>query len=182
MSDVPVADRTEPDPSLPETEASEVAGESAARCPFPHGGGAPTAEPIAGCPVRPGAARVVRSPADLVVRRLLRIRERPQGVSAGSAYRSFQQSMLISGIRCTLTYVVFPFVLPAVGLAKGVGPIVGLVIGSVAIVCDVFTIRRFFTVDHKWRWPFSAIAGAVIGLLVVLLVQDLGHVVGDLLG
>ena len=83
--------------------------------------------------------------------------------------------MLISAIRCTLTYVVFPFVVPAVGFATGVGPIVGIVIGVVAMTCDVFTIRRFFAVDHKWRWHFSAVALAVIGLLSVLLVEDILH-------
>jgi hypothetical protein len=51
----------------------------------------------------------------MVVRRVLRIRERPAGVTAASAYTAFQRSMLISAIRCTLTYVVFPFVVPAIG-------------------------------------------------------------------
>jgi hypothetical protein len=148
----PVTQRT----ATPSTDADVAGG----RCPFPHDR----------MPVR-------RSRADLVVRRLLRVRDRPAHVSPGSAYSSFQRSMLISAIRCTLTYVVFPFVLPAVGVATGVGPIVGIVIGVVAITCDVFTIRRFFTVDHKWRWHFSAIALAVIGLLAVLLVQDVVHVV-----
>jgi hypothetical protein len=111
----------------------------------------------------------------MVVRSLLRIRERPAGATAASAYSAFQRSMLISAIRCTLTYVVFPFVVPAVGFATGVGPILGIVIGLVAMTCDVFTIRRFFAVDHKWRWHFSAVAMSVIGLLSVLLVQDIVH-------
>ena len=85
--------------------------------------------------------------------------------------------MLISAIRCTLTYVVFPFVVPAAGFATGVGPVLGITIGVVAITCDVFTIRRFFTVDHKWRWHFSAVAGSVICLLLVLMVQDIAHLV-----
>lgn len=59
------------------------------------------------------------------MRRILRIRERPAGVTAASAYSAFQKSMLISAVRCTLTYVVFPFVLPAVGFATGVGPWLG---------------------------------------------------------
>lgn len=86
--------------------------------------------------------------------------------------------MLISAIRCTLTYVVFPFVVPAVGFATGVGPLVGIVIGVVAIAYDVFTIRRFFAVDHRWRWQVSAVAFGVICLLSVLLVQDIAHLVG----
>lgn len=140
---------TEPDPS-------------GGVCPFPHAA---------------GSTAVRRSKADMIARSVLRIRERPAGVSAASAYSAFQRSMLISATRCTLTYVVFPFVLPAVGFATGVGPWLGIVIGVVAMTCDVFTIRRFFAVDHRWRWHFGAIAFSVICLLAVLLVQDVVHVV-----
>lgn len=135
---------------------------SVAVCPFPHG-----AQPKV----------IHRSPADLLVRRLLRIRDRPAGVTAASAYAAFRRSMLISATRCTLTYVVFPFVLPAVGFATGVGPVIGIIIGTLALTCDVFTIRRFFAIDHKWRWHYSAVALGIIGLLLVLLVQDVVHLV-----
>lgn len=129
---------------------------------------------VSGCPVAHTASGVQRSRADMVVRQVLRIRDRP-GLTSGSVYGSFQRSMLISAVRCTLTYVVFPFVAPAVGLAAGVGPWLGILIGSFAMVCDVFTIRRFFAVDHKWRWPISTIAFTVICMLSVLLVQDVLH-------
>lgn len=151
---------------------------SAAKCPFPHHLiGATATGATCPFPLTEPVVPVRRSRADLFARRVLRIRERPAGVTTAQAYSTFQRSMLISAIRCTLTYVVFPFVLPAVGFATGVGPIVGIVIGVVAITCDVFTIRRFFAVDHKWRWQFSAIALSVIGLLSVLLVQDVAHLV-----
>lgn len=138
--------------------------------------------PADGCPF-PRAERdaptgvVRRSRADVVVRTMLRIRERPAGASAQAAYSAFQRSMLISAVRCTLTYVVFPFVVPAVGFATGVGPIIGILIGVVAMTCDVFTIRRFFAIDHKWRWHYSAVALCVICLLIVLMVQDVVHLV-----
>ena len=128
----------------------------------------------------PAAAVIIDGGGDLVVRKVLRIKERPAGVTDAAAYSTFQRSMLISATRCTLTYVVFPFVLPAAGFASGVGPIIGILIGSLALVCDTFTIRRFFAVDHKWRWHFSAIAFAIMCLLTVLLVQDLAHVIGRL--
>lgn len=145
----------------------------ASRCPIDHSAMSATA--TCPFPLRPAAGDVQRSAADRFMRRLLRIRERPAHVTAASAYSSFQRSMAISAVRCTLTYVVFPFVLPALSFATGVGPILGILIGSIAIVCDVFTVRRLFEVDHKWRWHFSAVAVAVIGLLSVLLVQDVAH-------
>lgn len=113
----------------------------------------------------------------MVVRKLLRIRDRPEGATSKAAYAAFQRSMMISAIRCTLTYVVFPFVIPAVGFATGVGPILGIAIGLIAMTCDVFTIRRFFAIDHKWRWHFSAVALSVICLLSVLMVQDIIHLI-----
>lgn len=150
----------------------QMATPVAAKCPVPH------AAPAATCPFPHTAvstATVRRSPADMFVRKLLRIRERPAGVTSASAYTAFRRSMLISATRCTLTYVIFPFVLPAVGFATGAGPIIGIIIGTLAITCDVFTIRRFFAIDHKRRWQYSAVAVSIIGLLLVLLVQDIIH-------
>lgn len=146
----------------------DVTTATSAGCPIDH-----TARARGACPVAHDGAG--RSPADVFMRRLLRIQERPAGVTTAAAYSAFQRSMLISATRCLLTYVVFPFVLPAVGFATGVGPIVGIVIGVLAIVCDVFSVRRFFAVDHRWRWHFTAVASCVIGLLLVLLVQDVVH-------
>jgi hypothetical protein len=116
---------------------------------------------------------VHRSKADQFVWRLLRIREKPEGVSEAAANKAFQKSMLISATRCTLTYVVFPIIIPLLGILKGVEAPLGIAIGSFAIVCDVFTIRRFFAADHKYRWWFSGIALSIIGLLFVLLAEDI---------
>lgn len=145
-------------------------------CPFPHQALGATSCPITATAGTPGE----RSKADLMARRLLRIADQAPTVSAARAQSTFQKSMLISATRCTLTYVVFPFVAPAIGFATGVGPWVGLLIGTVAIVCDVFTVRRFFVADHRWRWHFSAIAGSIIVLLFVLLVQDMVHIASRL--
>ena len=68
-----------------------------------------------------------RTPADLFMRRLLRLPvDAPPG-SAQGARKAFQTSLVVATFRCLLMYVVFPFVLPALGLAKGVGPAIGLV-------------------------------------------------------
>ena len=88
------------------------------------------------------------------------------------AARRFSRSMVISGIRCMLTYVVFPWLLPALGWARGVGPLVGLPIGLLAIGFNVDSIRRFRSSDRRMRLPVMAINAGVIILLSVLVVGD----------
>ena len=88
------------------------------------------------------------------------------------AERVFSRSVLISGIRCTLTYVVFPFVAPLIGVAADVGAVIGVLIGVIAIVFNIMSIRRFFAADHKYKWWASAMNLAVIVLLVILFVVD----------
>jgi multisubunit Na+/H+ antiporter MnhB subunit len=97
----------------------------------------------------------------------------PEVPTRDPAARAFNTSILVSATRCLLTYVLFPWVLPLLGLAGDAGPAVGLVIGVVAIVCNVLSIRRFWRSRHRWRWAITAINTGVIGLLVVLIGVDL---------
>ena len=104
------------------------------------------------------------------MRRVLRLPvDAPPGSAAG-ARKAFQTSLIVATFRCLLMYVVFPFVLPAVGLAKGVGPAIGLVINVAAMVCIVMSMRRFFRADHPKRWWYFALGGTVLVFLVVLAV------------
>lgn len=86
--------------------------------------------------------------------------------------------MAISGVRCILAYVVFPWVLPAASRTSGVGPAIGLVVGLVAIGFNVASIRRFQQSGHRWRWHITALNSAVIVLLTVLVARDVIDLVG----
>ena len=117
-------------------------------------------------------ATTERTSADRFMRRLLRLPvDAPPGSAAG-ARKAFQTSLVVATFRCLLMYVVFPFVLPAVGIAKGVGPVIGLVINLAAMVCIVMSMRRFFRADHPKRWWYFTLGGTVLVFLVVLAVQD----------
>jgi hypothetical protein len=122
-------------------------------------------------------ATAPRPAADVAVRRLLRIPDGPPAPE-GAAQRAFSTSILVSATRCLLTYIALPFLAPALGLAAGVGPAVGIPIGVVAIGSNVLTIRRFWAADHRWRWAYTTIALTVIALLLVLMVEDVLDLVG----
>jgi hypothetical protein len=102
----------------------------------------------------------------------------PTGTAADKqqeAARLFSVSILVSAVRCLLTYVLFPWVLPVLGVARGVGPGVGVAVGAVAIVANVVSIRRFRASHHPWRKPLMALNLSVIGLLVVLVIMDVSE-------
>ena len=117
------------------------------------------------------------APADRFMRRLLRL---PEGrtATADEARSAFQKSLFISTCRCLLMYIVFPFVLPAVGIAKGVGPAIGLVIAVLAVVSIVYSIRRFWRADHSKRWHYTVFGTAIIAFMVYSSVVDLATLVG----
>lgn len=94
------------------------------------------------------------------------------------AQKGFSRSIVISGIRCTLTYVVLPFIAPFVGLAPGVGPVIGLVVGVVAIAANLFSIRRFWRADHRWKVHVTVLHVLVLGLLFVLMALDINELIG----
>lgn len=88
------------------------------------------------------------------------------------AQKAFSASVLISAVRCTLTYVLFPFALPALGIAAGVGSGIGIVASVLGIGANGFSIKRFHGSGHRWRWHITAINVGIIVLLSVLLVLD----------
>lgn len=111
------------------------------------------------------------SPLDTFMRRLLRL---PTGTDpSATAEKAFGTSILISTVRCLLTYVVLPLLKPVVDLSGGVGPILGLTIGAVSATAIVYSMRRFWRANHRLRWAYTVVGG---GILVLLAVQAVGDV------
>ncbi len=113
-----------------------------------------------------------RPAADRLVRRVLRVPERkPAGERA--AHRIFSFGIVLSALRCLLTYIFLPILAPLLGVAGSVGPAIGIPLAVVALSFDVMGIRRFWLADHRWRWAMSGIYLAVMALVVALLVGNL---------
>ncbi len=133
---------------------------------------------IAAAPCATGDAPTVYSPAERFMRRLLFIRDPDPNVPDDQVNKLFETSILISAIRCTLAYVVFPIFAPALYAASNWGPAIGLSVGAIALVFDVAGMRRFWKADHRWRWPMTGIYACVMVLVVILVVNDIGYLVG----
>ncbi len=114
-------------------------------------------------------------PADVFMRRLLRVPSRDG--SAKDAENIFGASILLSAVRCMLTYVLLPALAPVVDLTGAVGPVVGLVIGAVSSVAIVASMRRFWRADHRLRWAYTVVGGGILILLAVQAVTDVARLV-----
>jgi hypothetical protein len=117
------------------------------------------------------------SPADLRMRRLLRLPTDTPRATEASARQLVERSLLISMARCLLTYIVLPFVIPVIGLAADVTPFVGIVVGIVAIGANVASVRRFWRAEHRYRWAYTGLATVIVMALVWLIVADVAELV-----
>lgn len=135
------------------------------------------------CPFAPhavsgGVRPQTRSSADQWMRRLLLVPTGPPTVNNESAQRMFSQSILISATRCLLTYVLLPIVAPLVGAATGIGPVVGIPLGLLAMTFDVMAVRRFWMADHRYRWLCTGVYVIIIAFLITLMVRDIVTLAG----
>ncbi len=117
-------------------------------------------------------ATPVRSDLDRLMLRLLRLPAAAPKGTAADAQKAFQTSLLVATVRCLLMYIVFPFVLPAIGVASGVGPVIGIAISVAAITAIIMSIRRFWRADHSKRWHYTVLGTTVSCFLVYLVVRD----------
>ena len=116
------------------------------------------------------------SPVDLRMRKLLRLPVDAPKATETSARQLVEKSLLISMARCLLTYIVLPFVVPIIGIAGDIAPFVGVVLGAVAIVANVASVRRFWRADHRYRWHYTALATVIILAMVWLIAIDLAEI------
>lgn len=117
-------------------------------------------------------------PADALMRRLLRVPADGRRGSAEAARSLFGTSLLVSTVRCLLTYVLLPVLGPVLGITGTVGPVLGFVVGGISTLAIVVSMRRFWAADHKMRWHYSALGGAILALLAFQAVGDVRSLFG----
>lgn len=126
----------------------------------------------------PQLEEVERSQADRIARQILRLPVDAPKQSIFNVEDTFGKSIAVSAIRCLVTYVFLPLLAPFLGGFGFVGPVLGLLLGAVSTVAIVFSMRRFFAADHKWRWAYSAVGVAILIMLIISAVVDISNLVG----
>jgi hypothetical protein len=87
----------------------------------------------------------------------------PTQKEGGRAEKVLGGSMVWVAIRCTLQYVVLPFILPLFGVSGVLSAWLSLVIEVVAVGMIAYNIRRLWPTSWRWRY-----IGLSAGMLVVM--------------
>lgn len=90
-----------------------------------------------------------------------------------NAERAFSLSLLFSGVRCILQYVVLPFILPLVGIAGEFSIYISLVINVAAIAAILYSLRTFWRIGYKYRLQYLPVALTALVLLTAFIVLDI---------
>ena len=109
---------------------------------------------------------------DRAMRRLLGVRETDRAAAAG-AHRAFRVSVVISAIRCIVTYLAIPVLVPLLSLSGWVAAPIGIALCVVAVVNGVVSVRRFWVSDHARRWMYTGFMAIVFVILGVAMVTEL---------
>ena len=86
-----------------------------------------------------------------------------------NAQRAFNYSLIFTGIQCTLQYIVFPFILPLLGVAASITLPLLIGINVLAIVSMIFSLRRFWQINYKYKWVYLLMALVLIATQVAFI-------------
>lgn len=124
------------------------------------------------------AAETERSAADRFMRRLLRVTETKKTPFINrDAHRNFRVALIVSGVRCLITYLLIPILVPIVGVAGVLAAPIGIVLCAVAGVNGVISVRRFWVSDHRGKWMYTWFIAVVFLVLAIALVSDIARIV-----
>lgn len=128
-----------------------------------------TTGPAPGAVADPGFRS--QRPADRAVRRLLGVRDVDRKAGSG-AHRAFRISVMVSAVRCLITYLAIPILVPLLSLSGRVATPVGIALCVVAVVNGVVSVRRFWASDHPKRWIYTGFMAVVFAILAVAMVSE----------
>ncbi len=122
----------------------------------------------------PAATRVPA--ADRFMLRLLRISTTDRSKAAG-AHRALRTSMIVSALRCVITYVALPVLAPVVGFAGALATPLGIALSAAALASGTISLRRFWVSDHRGKWMYTAFIAVVFAVIAVTLTIDITKLV-----
>jgi hypothetical protein len=110
---------------------------------------------------------------DQFVGRVLMVKPQPAVAAPlpdeSDAQRAFNFSLIFTGIQCTLQYIIFPFILPLLGVATSITLPLLIGINILAIVSMIFSLRRFWQINYKHKWVYLLMSIVLIATQIAFI-------------
>lgn len=90
--------------------------------------------------------------------------------------RILGSSMVFVAVRCTIQYVILPFILPLFGMSDAISVALSTVLEVVALGMIIYNLIRLW--NTSWRWRYLGLSVVMGGLIVVFLYFDIQYWVG----
>ena len=115
------------------------------------------------------------SAADRFMLRLLLIKQvDPIDMEAvKSAHRAFRWAIVFSAIRCTITYLLIPIIIPVVSVAGAVATPVSITLCLAAGINGVIGVRRFWKTNNVGKWKYTWFMAFVFVILIGTLIYEI---------
>jgi hypothetical protein len=139
--------------------------------PMPSEGPVTTTDPAAA--TDPAAPAPPRSAAERLARKVLLV----EGADP-KALMELKGSLVISAIRCVLTYALIPALTPLISWSGAVATPLAIVLTIVAMGMATNSLRRVWLADWHHRWTYTAFIVVVLALLGITLVFDVNSLLG----
>lgn len=78
--------------------------------------------------------------------------------------------LILTAIRCTLQYILVPFVLPLIGVSSAVSPWVNMAAGAVSISVILFNLKTLW--NTSWRKRYIVLACLAIPMVLLSIYFD----------
>jgi len=98
----------------------------------------------------------------------------PEAVKRGD--RLLTGSVIFVSVRCTLQYIVLPFLLPLAGLRGDLSAGISAAIDLIALAAIAYNVRRLW--NTSWRWRYIGLGLAMSGVIIFMLYQDVRILLG----
>ncbi len=102
----------------------------------------------------------------------------PSGALPAPVERAFTFAILLSALRCTVQYVILPFVLPWIGVVAEVPAWVTLALSLLAFFSLARSVRLLWRMRHAQRWNYLILAFVVLAALLLFVFVDARSLLG----
>ena len=117
-----------------------------------------------------------RSRTDRFMLRMLRIDPRDVDKvdtdEVRAAHRAFRWAIVVSAVRCTISYVIIPVLIPLLSVMGSLAAPISIALCLVALVNGWLGVRRFWRTDHRGKWGYTWFMALIYVISIVTIVHE----------